>query len=282
MKKMTCVVDNTVQQSSLFWGEHGLAFWIETDQSCALFDTGQSGVVLSHNLEALGLRLQDVNVLALSHAHYDHTGGLGAVLSQNPGLPIYANADFLSPRYSLRRGEYESIGLSILPEELTNQADLHLSDSPIEVLPGLWTTGEIQARPEPEGRSAHHFVPEGDGWRPDPYRDDMSLVMDTQEGLVLICGCCHAGLLNTLAHVKRTFQRPIVAVLGGTHLVTADEVYLEHVVSVLQEDYGLLYFYLNHCTGERAYVSMVNAFGERVKPCPAGTILIFNSERGYR
>ena len=280
MNKVTCVVDNTVLRSSLFWGEHGLAFWIETDQGCALFDTGQSGVVLSHNMEALGLRLQDVNVLTLSHAHYDHTGGLDVVLSQNPGLPIYANADFLRPRYSLRGGEYKSIGLSIPLAELTQQADLHLSDSPIEVLPGLWTTGEISERPEQEGRSTHHYVPQGDGWGPDSYRDDMSLVMDTGEGLVLICGCCHAGLLNTLAHVKRTFQRPIVSVLGGTHLVTADGAFLEHVVSVLREHYDLLYFYLNHCTGERAYVAMVNAFGERVKPCPAGTILIFNSEGG--
>jgi 7,8-dihydropterin-6-yl-methyl-4-(beta-D-ribofuranosyl)aminobenzene 5'-phosphate synthase len=280
MTKITCVVDNTVQRSSLFWGEHGLAFWIETDQGCALFDTGQSGDVLSHNLEALGLHLQDLNALALSHAHYDHTGGLDVVLSQNPGLPIYANADFLSPRYSLRRGEYESIGLSIPPEELTQQADLHLSDSPIEVLPGLWTTGEIRERLELEGYSPHHFIHADGEWKPDPYRDDMSLVMDTQEGLVLICGCCHAGLLNTLAHVQRTFQRTIVAVLGGTHLVTADEAFLERVVSVLREDYDLLYFYLNHCTGERAYVTLVNAFGKRVKPCPSGTILIFNSERG--
>ena len=282
MKKITCVVDNTVERSSQFWGEHGLAFWIETDQGCALFDTGQSGVVLSHNLEALGLRLQDANALALSHSHYDHTGGLSAVLSQNPGLPVYANADFLRPRYSLRGGEYKSIGLPMPQEKLTQLADLRLNDAPVEVFPGLRTTGEIGGRLEPEGRSAHHVIHHGDGWGPDPYRDDMSLVLDTQEGLVLICGCCHAGLLNTLAHVQRTFQRPIVAVLGGTHLVTADETYLEHVVSVLREHYDLRYLYLNHCTGERAYIALVNAFANRVKPCPAGTILTFNSEGGFR
>jgi 7,8-dihydropterin-6-yl-methyl-4-(beta-D-ribofuranosyl)aminobenzene 5'-phosphate synthase len=282
MKKITCVVDNTVQRSSLFWGEHGLAFAIETDQGCALFDTGQSGVVLSHNLEVLGLRLQDVNVLALSHAHYDHTGGLGVILSQNPGLPVYANADFLRSRYSLRGGENEFIGLSIPLEELSQQADLHLSNSAIEVLPGLWTTGEIRERPEPEGRSPHHFTHADGEWQPDPYRDDMSLVMDTQEGLVLICGCCHAGLLNTLAHVQRTFQRPVVSVCGGTHLVTADETYLEYVITVLRDHYDLRHFYLNHCTGERAYVAMVNAFGNLVKPCPVGTNLTLNSEGGKR
>jgi 7,8-dihydropterin-6-yl-methyl-4-(beta-D-ribofuranosyl)aminobenzene 5'-phosphate synthase len=282
MTKITCVVDNTVRGGSKFWGEHGLAFWIETDQGTVLFDTGQSGVVLSHNLEALGLRFQDMNALALSHAHNDHTGGLSLVLSQYPGLPIYTNTDLPRPRYSLREGEFKSIGLSVPLEELTKQADLHLSDSPIEVLPSLWTTGEIWERPEPEGRSVHHIVPNGDGWVADPYRDDMSLVMDTQEGLVLICGCCHAGLLNTLAHVQRTFQHSIVAILGGSHLVTADEAYLEHIASVLREHYGQLYFYLNHCTGERAYISLVNAFGIRVKPCPVGTIITFNSTGGAR
>jgi 7,8-dihydropterin-6-yl-methyl-4-(beta-D-ribofuranosyl)aminobenzene 5'-phosphate synthase len=276
MKKVTCVVDNTVQRSSRLWGEHGLAFWIETDQGCVLFDTGQSGEVLSHNLEALGLRLQDLKALALSHAHVDHTGGLRTVLSHNFGLPVYANADLLRPRYSLSAGEYKSIGLSIPLEELTQQADLRLSDSPIEVLPSLWTTGEVRERLELEGRSPNHFIHADGEWRPDPYRDDMSLVMDTQEGLVVICGCCHSGLLNTLAHVKRTFQRPIIAILGGTHLVTADETYLEHVYSVLREQYDPLYFYLNHCTGECAYVAMVNVFGNRVEPCPAGTTHVFS------
>jgi len=271
MEKVTCIVDNTVQRSSQLWGEHGLAFWIETGYGCVLFDTGQSGEVLSHNLEALGLRFQDLNALALSHAHNDHTGGLRTVLSHNFGLPVYANADLPRSRYSLSAGEYKSIGLSIPLEELTQQADLHLSDSPIEVLPGLWTTGEIRERLEPEGRGLNHFIDSDGEWCPDPYRDDMSLVMDTQEGMVIICGCCHAGLLNTLAHVRRTFQRPIVAILGGTHLVTADETYLRHVSNVLREQYDLLYIYLNHCTGERAYVAMVNAFGNRVKPCPAGT-----------
>jgi 7,8-dihydropterin-6-yl-methyl-4-(beta-D-ribofuranosyl)aminobenzene 5'-phosphate synthase len=250
MKKITCVVDNTAQRSSQFWGEHGLAFWIETEKGAAL--------------------------LALSHAHVDHTGGLRAVLSHTSNLPIYANADLPRPRYSLSEGEYKSIGLSISLEELTQRAKLHFSDSSAEVLPGLWTTGEVLERLEPEGRSPNHFIHVDDEWHPDPYRDDMSLVMDTQEGLVVICGCCHAGLLNTLAHVKKVFQRPITAVLGGTHLVAADEAYLEHVSNVLREQYDPLYLYLNHCTGERAYVAMANAFGDRANQCPVGTTVMFS------
>ena len=219
MKKVTCVVDNTVQRSSRLWGEHGLAFWIETDQGCVLFDTGQSGEVLSHNLEALGLRLQDLKALALSHAHVDHTGGLRTVLSHNFGLPVYANADLLRPRYSLSAGEYKSIGLSIPLEELTQQADLRLSDSPIEVLPSLWTTGEVRERLELEGRSPNHFIHADGEWRPDPYRDDMSLVMDTQEGLVVICGCCHSAGQVPSALLRQTRGRstPVSGPTGGPY-----------------------------------------------------------------
>jgi 7,8-dihydropterin-6-yl-methyl-4-(beta-D-ribofuranosyl)aminobenzene 5'-phosphate synthase len=275
MKKITCVVDNAVQRSSLI-GEHGLSFWIESDQGSVLFDTGQSESILLHNLETLGLHPHDLNALVLSHAHYDHTGGLPAILSRKPGLPLYAHSDIFRPRYAYRENEYESIGLQMTPEEVSQRAELHLGDAPVEVLSGLWTTGEIKERPGPEGRSAHHYVSEGDGWIPDPYRDDLSLVMETLEGVVVICGCCHAGLLNTLAHVRRKFQRPIIAVVGGTHLVTADQAYLEHVIGVLRGNYGPLRLYPNHCTGERAFVALANAFRGQTEPCPAGTTITFD------
>jgi 7,8-dihydropterin-6-yl-methyl-4-(beta-D-ribofuranosyl)aminobenzene 5'-phosphate synthase len=275
MKRITCVVDNTVQRGSLFWGEHGVAFRIEIDQRCVLFDTGASGTVLLHNLGLVGGCPRDLEALILSHAHFDHTGGLSAILSQKPGLPLYASADLFRPRFSKRDGEYKSIGLSLSRAELEKLADLRLSPMPVEILPGVWTTGEISVRAEPEGRSPGHVVPRGDGWQPDPYQDDMSLVLETQQGLVVVCGCCHAGLLNTLAHVRRTFQRPIVAVLGGTHLESSAGPALQHIVEVLAETYGPLQLYPNHCTGERAYVALATAFGDRVQPCPVGTILTF-------
>jgi 7,8-dihydropterin-6-yl-methyl-4-(beta-D-ribofuranosyl)aminobenzene 5'-phosphate synthase len=280
MKKITCVIDNTVQHGSLFWGEHGVSFRIETDQGCFLFDTGRSESVLWHNLGMLGGCPRDVKALALSHAHNDHTGALVTVLSQRPGLPLYANPDILRPRFARHEGNYKPIGLTLTHEILCQLSDLRLSSTPAEILPGVWTSGEITERLEPEGRSARHFVPEDDGpsgyiWKPDPYQDDMSLVLETQAGLVVVCGCCHAGLLNTLAHVQRTFRRPIIAILGGTHLVEADETHLKRVIDVLRDTYSSPHLYLNHCTGQRAYVALASAFGDRVKPFPVGAELNF-------
>ncbi|MBC8263626.1 MAG: MBL fold metallo-hydrolase [Anaerolineales bacterium] len=279
--KVTCVVDDAVCDSSLFWGEHGLAFLIETERGCVLFDTGQSGTVLLHNLDLLGIEPEAINVLVISHAHYDHSGGLPALLDRGSvgdlrptGIPLYSHPDLFRERFSRRKGALKSVGLPVGREALEQRLTLQLSAEPTEILPGVWTTGEITDRAEPEGRSPHHLVRGTEGWDPDPYRDDMALALETERGLVVLCGCCHAGLLNTLAHVRRTFSTDITAVAGGTHLLHADEAHLRRVIEVLRE-LGVPRLYLNHCTGQRAYVTLAQAFSEKVAPCPAGTRLNF-------
>jgi 7,8-dihydropterin-6-yl-methyl-4-(beta-D-ribofuranosyl)aminobenzene 5'-phosphate synthase len=276
MKKIICVIDNAVQHASPYWGEHGLSFLIETDDGRLLLDTGSTDAVFWHNFALLGESLSDISALVLSHAHYDHTGALVPLLSQKPGLPVYVHPDLFRQRFALKEGKYTVIGLRLSQAELSQLAALHLSDTPVQVLPGLWTTGEISDRREMEGRSRYHVVRTNDGWQPDPYRDDMSMVLETNHGLVVVCGCCHAGLLNTLAHIQRTFERPIVAILGGTHLVTANEEHLTHIIETLRTTYGTPRLYLNHCTGQRAYAALSNAFPDQVNPCPTGTTLSFS------
>lgn len=272
--RITCLVDNAVQARSTLWGEHGLSFLIETKGRRALFDTGASGPVLLHNLSEVGILPGSLAALALSHAHYDHTGGLGALLELRPGCPLYAHPDLLRERFSRRGEEAKAVGLRLAKEALRRLADLRLSAAPQEILPGVWTTGEIADRPEAEGRSPHHYIRHGEGWMPDPYRDDLALVLDSPAGLVLVCGCCHAGLLNTLAHVRRTFGRDPVAILGGAHLIHADQPLLHRIVERLRP-LGPPALFLNHCTGQTAYVALAQALGEPVAPCPAGTVLEF-------
>lgn len=275
MTKITCVVDNAARRGSCLWGEHGLAFLIEMEAGRVLFDTGQSGNVLLHNLEALEVEPQTIDALAVSHAHHDHTGGLPKLLERTcPGLPLYANPGLHRERFSRRGGQLKSIGLSLGRGRLASQVTPHLSSHPQEALPGIWTTGEIALRSEPMGQSAHHLVRDGEGWAPDPYQDDMSLVVEVASGLVLLCGCCHAGLLNTLAHVQRTFERPVVAIAGGTHLVSANPDHLERVGHVLGAMESVRRIYLNHCSGEGAFLSLLLKLGSTVvRSCPAGTRL---------
>ena len=277
---VTCVVDDAVQRSSSFWGEHGLAFLIETETERVLFDTGQSGTVLLHNLELLGVDPATIDGLAISHAHYDHTGGLRALLERvRPGIPLYANPDLFRERFSQREGEPRSVGLSMTREDLAARLTLNLSAVPQEIVPGVWTTGEISDRAEPEGSSAYHLVRGDDSFVTDPYRDDMALVLEMGDRLALLCGCCHAGLLNTLAHARRIFERPIVIIAGGLHLTSATAEYLQRVGDVLAETESVERVYPNHCTGEAALVALTLTLGPSVvHPYPAGTVVEFYAE----
>jgi len=168
--KTVCMVDNSVRPHSPFWAEHGLSFWIESGGEAILFDTGASGSVLIHNLGLAGLSLRNLQGLALSHSHPDHTGGLPAVLEPWEAMPTYAHPDLFRPRYSRANGEMQSKWLPMSTEGLKHKAELHLSEAPQAIIEGVWTTGEITDRPGPEGRSAQHFVRTGEDWVPDPYR----------------------------------------------------------------------------------------------------------------
>ena len=271
--KIICVANDTAPANSTLKVEHGLSYWIDTGSGIVMLDTGKSVEVLTHNLSQLGLEAGKVDALVISHSHYDHTGGLEALPIRTPKIPLYAHADVFRVRYSLRDGQYRPVGFSQSREEIEARFELILREEAVEVLPGLWTTGEIRQRAEAEGRSSNHFVKVGEEWQPDPYRDDLSLVLKTSRGLALICGCCHAGLLNTLWQGKADFKEPITTVIGGTHLMSAEGEALRHVIRELGSHFPGMRYYLNHCTGEEAITALQQAFGEDVQPCPAGTVI---------
>ena len=274
--RLTCVIDNKCLPQSNLVCEHGLCFRIDSDHGTVFFDTGATTTALAHNLDRLPPAQGPVSGVVLSHAHYDHTGGLALLVSRFPGIPLFASPHIFERRLSGSGDALRDIGLPTTRAMLQRSASLQLDDRPRMVLPGVWTTGEIPNRSEPEGRSPHHFVVEDGTALADPYRDDMSLVLHVTGGLVVVLGCCHAGLLNTLAHVSDHFAGPILAAVGGTHLIEAVKDYLQHVVEILRHRYGGPKLYVNHCTGDSATAAFVNAFPGSAGPCPAGTVLHFS------
>ena len=271
--QITCVVDDRAQPGTELRAEHGASFLIEVDGRRVLFDSGPSDSVLLHNLAVLGYEPHQIEALVLSHGHDDHTGGVAALLRQVPRIQLYAHPDLFRERFRKTDTGPRRVGPAVDPAA-AGGVSLQLSAKPLEVVPGLWMTGEIAPRPEPEGRSPHHVVRKGDAWFADPYRDDLSVVVRAADGLVLVCGCCHAGLLNTLACVRAEFGQDPIAIVGGTHLVNADGPTMDHVVDGLRS-YGPPQMWLGHCTGQRAYLALRVAFGDLVSPCLGGTELTF-------
>lgn len=273
--RLTCLVDNNVQPGLPLWGEHGLSFLVETDAGNVLWDTGQSGTVLAHNLRALHLDGIPLAAIALSHAHDDHTGGLEVALEMFPGTPVYAHADLFQQRYSRREQDVQSRGMRLTAEELEQRTTLHLSDDPQEIVPGVWTTGGVHHRPFPTSSSPHHLVRQGDKLLPDIYADDMSLVLLAEDRrVILLTGCCHAGLRNIVETAHKVTLDHLSVIVGGAHLagVTLDE--LSAILTLLERESNPA-LYLNHCTGDAALFSLREALGLHVRPCPAGTVIQF-------
>ena len=154
------------------------------------------------------------------------------------------------------------------------KATFSLTDAPQEIVPGVRTTGRIAPRPYPAGASPSHVVRGDTGFMLDPYADDMSLVLQVPGGVALLCGCCHAGLRNTLGTLRAQTDAPLLAIIGGTHLADAPEDEFRALIDLLLQEHSPS-LYLNHCTGERPLYALRAAFGERVHPCPAGTTLAF-------
>lgn len=259
--------------------EHGFAMWIDVAGRHVLFDTGHSGEVLLHNLDQLGLDPGEVDAIVLSHAHDDHTGGLGALLPLVPrDTPIHAHPAIFQRRYSQKSGEMLARGMQLSREEVERQALLRLSDSPVEVVPGLWTSGQIWFRNQPEGRSHHHFAEQGGQLVADPYVDDLSVIIRPgQDEQFLVCGCCHAGLLNTIRQVRQLWATPIGGIIGGVHLGGAPSEIISGVVASLQAMPSLGCLWLGHCSGDAIVDSARRALPQLV-PCDrtAGSRLRFS------
>ena len=248
---LTVLVDNQAGLGCVT--EHGYALWVDAGDRRILLDTGQGGA-LAGNAKALGLDLGRTDALALSHGHYDHTGAVPLVLSAAPQARLYCHPGVTEPRYSIRNGEARDIrmpqasmrALNALPPDR-----LLWSGEPTMLGQGLGLSGTIPRRTDFEDAGGPFFF-DPHGHRPDPISDDQSLWIATDKGLVVCTGCCHAGLVNTLMHLREvTGEERIRAVIGGLHLGAASTERLEKTARALRDArVGLVV--ACHCTGEAA------------------------------
>jgi 7,8-dihydropterin-6-yl-methyl-4-(beta-D-ribofuranosyl)aminobenzene 5'-phosphate synthase len=259
--------------------KHGLSFFIQAKIGDAkvtmLMDTGPSSEVL-HNVDVMGVNLEDVDVIALSHGHYDHTGGLLEALKRmKKRVPVIAHPTVFDPKLSLMP-HLRLIGAPFKGSdvEAAGGVPVFVSDA-VKIADGVTTTGEVPRITAFESVkrfwTVHdsHFVD-------DIMLDDQSLVIDVEDkGLVVVAGCAHAGIINTINYAQKiTGNSRVYAVLGGFHLWNADAKRIQATVDELK-NLDLEFVGPCHCTGKNAIKKFAAAFGDHYYPLRMGDTIKF-------
>ncbi len=258
--KIHVLMDNWVNHVSLV-GEWGLSLLIELDGSAVLLDTGQSGRSLE-NAEKLEVLPRALTGIVLSHGHYDHTGGFTSWLGRYPGTRVLAHPGVFDRRFSVSGESSREVGSPRTREEAAGLAELVLSAGPQQIAPGLSLTGQIPRVTGYEDTGGPFYY-DPQGRQEDPLPDDQALVAELDNGLAVVCGCAHAGVINTLIQVEKLFpDRPVRLLLGGLHLHKAKPDRLEKTIAELQARVAGR-ICTGHCTGREADARLFTAFGER-------------------
>jgi 7,8-dihydropterin-6-yl-methyl-4-(beta-D-ribofuranosyl)aminobenzene 5'-phosphate synthase len=270
--RITVLAENTARKPDLL-AEHGWAAWIEADGHRILFDTGQ-GNVLAHNAKQLDIQLDSAETVVISHGHCDHTGGLKDVLDTAAQADLYLHPAAMGKRYVRRKTPpHIEIGIGGWNEQSLCAATRSVTWTiePAELAPGIGLTGEIPRRNEFEDTGGPFYRDES-CTDPDPLLDDQALYIETTAGVVVVLGCAHAGVVNTLDYIgDLTHGRPIYAVLGGWHLLQATPERVEATIEGLIR-HGVQRVGTAHCTGMRAAALLWSRLPEHCFECAVGSV----------
>lgn len=279
MISLTILVENTARGTGVI-GEHGLSYWLETGTHRVLFDTGQ-GIALFHNAPVLGIDLSHTDAIVLSHGHYDHTGELEGVLAVADRAPLFLHPEATHAKFiATPAGKSRRLSTRFMEDEgfRSFARKVVAQREPCEVVPCVWMTGEIPRETSFEDTGGPFFVDEG-LQTPDPLHDDQALYINTKDGLLVILGCAHSGVINILRHIRKlTHGTPIHTIIGGLHLESASPERMNQTIAALKslepERLGFC-----HCTGLAATVRLWNEFPGRCFQAHAGLRLDFAETR---
>jgi len=278
--------------------ENGISLLVEATQGRhtvrVLFDVGLTGSVLAHNMNVLGVNPGSVDHVAISHGHPDHFGGIHRFLKlADRRVPVATHRDAELPRYAVmgdgRVSPVYNSAFTFGQVEASGGAPV-LSRDPLELGWGVHTTGEIARRtpfeatspPYQSGQPGLYQVSATGEVRRDDVMDELGLVIDVKgEGLVVLTGCAHAGVVNTLLRAREVCgEKPIRAVMGGFHLgfptTPTENVTL---TSEAFRDLDVATVVPMHCSGLRAHAHMSQALREHYVQPSVGTVFRFGDRR---
>ena len=233
--ELAVVYDNYAAKEGLQTA-HGFACVVRENHRTVLFDTGGSGQILLENMERLGIALREIEAVVLSHMHWDHIGGLDAVLAANPEVTVYVPIAFSSSFHRDVTKRARSVVETKMAQPVTNR---------------VWTTDVL------EGLLA-----------------EQALYVETAEGIVVVTGCAHPGVVELTRSAQRASGLPVHTVLGGFHMARMDRTEIGRVIEGLKE-LRVQHVGPSHCSGDAAKDAMAEAFGRGYLDIGVGTRLSF-------
>ena len=265
MIKITALVDNTPGGNRTMVHTHGLSFFIETYETSILFDFGP-GPEFLQNAGRLGIDPLSAGYTVCSHSHYDHAAGYKALLQAGISCPFITGDHFFEEKYTLDKDDenayaaffsrfsrpvkYSYLGCGFSGSDLKKAHVEHIvCKDMLKIVPGCYAVGSFP-RIYAFETIPHRFVKwNGVSMEPDSFDDEIILVLDHPQGLIVVTGCCHPGILNILSTIHTRFSRPVQAIVGGIHLTGADDLRVNRTMCLLKEQ-GIRFFALNHCSGD--------------------------------
>lgn len=265
-------------KASQLWAEQGLSLWIEvTDRSSTkriLYDFGRSDQVLPHNAELLELDFGQLDFLVLSHGHVDHYGSLLHVLqSSNEQCKVIAHPKAYGRRRFVKRRDGTYVGPWDIQSRVLSEFGSRIEPTfmPSDLGFGIHVSGEVPKKTDFEPGMPNAFVEVDGELVHDKILDDQSIFIELEgRGIVVLTGCCHAGVVNTLVHAQEMFpEQRIYALIGGLHLNNADETQMEETITYLSQ-LQLSHISALHCTGYYAQKILMDRLKDRWLPNTVG------------
>ena len=286
---ITILVEDNAGHMTSFWARQGISFLIEVVVGDVtkriLFDTGQSVEPVIRNMEILGITPHMIDMIALSHCHYDHTGGLVGMLKQieKENVPVLAHPDLFRPHFvadASEPGHWLLRQIGMVGENTEENVKkyggyLALVARPFEIMPGVLWTGEVERVTDFEKSvTIAARTIKGGEVVDDQILDDTSLAINVKdEGLFVISGCSHAGIVNIVKQSMKLSQiERVRAVIGGFHLIGADEDRIMKTAKALKE-LGVEKVYAGHCTGFKGEAAIYNEFKDDFEKLHCGKVI---------